>query len=239
MTPKTAALIIIGNEILSGRTQDKNLQWLAEQLKARGIPLREARVIPDIEATIIATVNELRARYDYVFTTGGIGPTHDDITSESIAKAFGLGYTRHPEAEEILKQYYAPHEQTEARMKMANTPQGARLIPNAISAAPGFVVGNVYVMAGVPRIFQSLFLAIAHELDGGAPILSETVGANIREGDIAEPLAAIQSAYPDVEIGSYPYARQGTIGTQVVLSATNQERLQAAAAEVRKLMQNG
>lgn len=220
-----ACMIVIGNEILSGRTQDANLHWLAGRLNALGIKLAEARVVPDIEAHIAEAVNDCRRRYDYVFTSGGIGPTHDDITTASVARAFDVAVMPHPEAEVILKHYYPPAEQTPERMKMALTPEGASLIPNPITAAPGFRMENVFVMAGVPSIFKAMFAAVIHELKDGAPILSQSISLFTPESTIATPLAALQNAYADIEIGSYPFAREGMIGTRIVLSGTDNSRI--------------
>lgn len=232
----TAALLIIGSEVLSGRTQDKNIHFLANGLGGIGIQLKEVRVIPDDEETIIRTTNELRNSYDYVFTTGGIGPTHDDITSASIAKAFGVKLIRHPEAERILLQHYSKQDVNEARMKMADIPNTARLIPNPVSAAPGFVIGNVYVMAGVPRIMQAMFDAVKHQLKGGAIVESREISAYITEGNIAIALGKIQSHYPDVEIGSYPFIRNGKLGTSLVLRSSDITALEKAFIEVKGLM---
>jgi molybdenum cofactor synthesis domain-containing protein len=225
MQAPTACLIIIGNEVLSGRTQDKNLAFIANGLNSAGIRLMEARVIPDIEETIVTCVNSCRRQFDTVFTTGGIGPTHDDITSESIAKAFGVKLIRHPEAKKILEAHYPPDQINEARMKMADIPEGATLIHNPVSAAPGYQIGNVYVMAGVPRIMQAMFDSIKHRLKGGAPMLSQTVAAFITEGTIAEDLGRIQTQFPTVEIGSYPFVRHQRLGTALVARSTDAEAL--------------
>jgi molybdenum cofactor synthesis domain-containing protein len=231
-----ACLLIIGNEILSGRTQDKNLAWLAAQLNIIGIRLGEVRVIPDVEQTIVDVVNECRAKFTYVFTTGGIGPTHDDITTACIAKAFGVPVIMHPEAERRLLAYYKPEQVNAARMKMAQTPDGASLIDNPVSIAPGFNMENVYVMAGVPNIMQAMFDSIKHQLRGGASMHSKTVSAFITEGTIAERLGAIQSRHPDVEIGSYPFVRDGKLGTSLVSRATDLAALNAAHDEIRRLL---
>lgn len=235
-TTATACLIIIGNEILSGRTQDKNVQWLAQQLNEIGVRLLEVRVIPDIEQTIIDTVNACRAAYTYLFTTGGIGPTHDDITSASIAKAFGVKLIRHPEAEALLLKHYKLELVNEARMKMADVPEGATLISNPVSVAPGFTIGNVYVMAGVPSIMQGMFGFIRPLLKGGALMHSRTLTASVAEGTIAAELSAIQDAYPAIEIGSYPYMRPGEHGTSLVLRGTDQALLAQATQKVRQLL---
>jgi molybdenum cofactor synthesis domain-containing protein len=207
----TACLIIVGNEILSGRTQDTNLNFLARELGALGIRLREARVVPDEEWAVVEAVNAARARHTYVFTTGGIGPTHDDITAACVAKAFGVPLTRHPEAERRLLAYYPPEKVNEARLKMADTPEGAELIDNPVSVAPGFRIGNVHVLPGVPSIMRAMFEGLRAGLRGGAPVVSRTITVYAPEGEIAGPLAEIQARHPDVEIGSYPScARAGS-----------------------------
>ena len=190
----TACLVIIGNEILSGRTQDANLAYLAKGLNSVGIRLREVRVIPDVADTIVATVNELRAGFDYVFTTGGIGPTHDDITSETIARAFGVRWVLDPEAKRRLAAGYKdPSELNEARLRMAHVPEGAVLIDNPVSRAPGFQIGNVFVLAGVPRVMQAMFDGIKHRLKGGAPVLSRSVVCALPEGILAEGLGTVST----------------------------------------------
>ena len=235
----TACLLVIGNEVLSGRTRDANVQFLATRLGEIGIPLREVRVIPDVRATIIATLNEVRAKFDHVFTTGGIGPTHDDITSECVAAAFGVPWEAQPEAWARLERHYPPGEFNAARQRMATMPRGATLIDNAISIAPGFTIGNVHVMAGVPRIMQSMFEALAPRLQGGPPILSRSVHAHgVVEGAIAEGLSAIQQSYADLDLGSYPYYRQGGGGgVAVVAKGTDLAAIEAAVQEVFALMQ--
>ncbi len=234
----TACVLIIGNEILSGRTQDVNLAFLGERLNEAGVRLREARVIPDDEAVIVAAVNEARVRFDYVFTTGGIGPTHDDITAECVAKAFGVPLIRNPEAVRILEDFYPTGHLNQDRLRMANTPEGASLIENPLSGAPGFRMANVFVMAGVPAVMRAMFEAIAHTLSGGAPLLSRTVVAELGEGLLAAGLRAVQESYPDVEIGSYPFQRDGRFGARLVLRATAPDRLQAAAGEVESLVRD-
>ncbi|MCL2429107.1 MAG: molybdopterin-binding protein [Alphaproteobacteria bacterium] len=233
----TACLVIIGNEVLSGRTQDANVQFLARSLGEIGIPLREVRVIPDIAETIIATVNDVRARYDCVFTTGGIGPTHDDITSECVAAAFGVPWEPHPEAWARMEAGYPPGGFNAARQRMATMPRGASLIESDISLAPGFTIGNVFVMAGVPRVMQSMFRWLAPRLKGGAPIVSRTVHvAGLAEGTIAEGLAAIQARYPELDIGSYPYYRPGGNGIALVAKGTDAARAEAAVAAITSLI---
>jgi molybdenum cofactor synthesis domain-containing protein len=232
----TAAVVVIGNEILSGRTQDANLAYLGQQLNAIGVRLREARVVADVEADIVAAVNQLRTRYDYVFTTGGIGPTHDDITSECIARAFGVALIRHPEAERRLRAYYEPDKINEARLRMANTPEGATLVDNPVSVAPGYRIGNVFVLAGVPAIMRAMFDSIKGHLVGGAPVRSITVPAYLAEGTIAKGLGELQARFPALEIGSYPFFQRGRFGTSLVLRGTDEGQLDLAAAELRALI---
>lgn len=232
----TACLIIIGNEILSGRTKDTNLPWLGEQLNEIGVRLREARVIPDIHETIVATVNACRTAFDYVFTTGGIGPTHDDITSAAIAKAFGVALPRHPEAERLLRAHYGD-QINEARLKMAEIPEGGTLIPNPVSIAPGYRIGNVFVLAGVPRIMQAMFEHAKHELRGGKKMLSRTLSIFVTEGTIAKGLTDIQNRFPEVEIGSYPFIRTNRLGTSLVLRCTNEARLGEACGQLRAFLE--
>ena len=232
MTEVTAALIIIGNEVLSGRTQDINQQYIALGLNEVGVRLRETRVIPDDEAMIIRTVNELRAAYDYVFTTGGIGPTHDDITSECIAKAFCVPLLRDPRAVERLLLQIKPENLNEARLRMANIPQGADLIDNPVSHAPGFIIGNVHVMAGVPRIMQAMFDGVRHTLKGGSPVLSKSVTLHVGEGVIATGLGEVQNKHLQVEIGSYHFTRDGNYGTVIVTRGTDAALVQAASDDV-------
>jgi len=225
----TAAMLVIGNEILSGRTRDANMHFLAGKLTEFGIRLREARVVPDIEETIIAAVNDLRARYDYVFTSGGIGPTHDDITADCIAKAFGVTIDIHPEARRRLEAHYEAGMLNAARLRMARIPETATLIDNPVSAAPGFRIGNVLVMAGVPKIFEAMVASVAPTLTGGDKLLSRTVLALVPEGAVAEELGALQQQYPDVDMGSYPAFRGGRASTAIVLRSTDRSKLDAAA----------
>jgi len=234
----TACMIIIGNEILSGRTKDKNLGFLAERMSEWGIRLMEARVIPDIEATIVATVNECRAQYDYVFTSGGIGPTHDDITAAAIAKAFGVRIHRHPDALKIMQRQHRPEDLNEARLKMADVPEGSILIDNPVSGAPGFQIGNVYVMAGVPMIMQAMLEGLRHKLVGGAPVLSRSVRAFLPEGVVAEGLGKIQARFAEIDIGSYPFFRKGRFGTSLVLRGTDEAELERARGEVEALVRS-
>lgn len=232
----TAAVVIIGNEILSGRTQDVNLAYLGQQLNALGIRLREGRIVADVEDEIVAAVNELRRRYTYVFTTGGIGPTHDDITSESVAKAFGVKLIRHPEAERRLREHYGPERINEARLRMADMPQGAELIDNPVSIAPGYQIGNVFVLAGVPAIMRAMFDSLKHRLVGGAPVLSISISTRLAEGTIAEGLGALQKRYPELDIGSYPFFRGDRFGTTLVLRGIDAAMLSQAAQELRDLI---
>ena len=228
----TAALLIIGNEILSGRTRDANLPFLAERLGELGVRLAEARVVADMEAEIVAAVNALRGRYDYVFTTGGIGPTHDDITAGCVAKAFGVPIERNAEAVALLESHYDPGQLNEARLRMATIPVGASLIENPVSKAPGFRIGNVFVMAGVPKIMQAMFDGVAPTLTGGPPMRSRNLTCSLPEGTLAAPLGTIQDRYPHIDIGSYPYFRAGRFGVTVVLRGTDEPNLDAAAEEV-------
>ncbi len=232
----TACLIIIGNEILSGRTQDKNLNHLALTLNERGIQLREARVVPDIEEEIVKAVNEARAKYTYVFTTGGIGPTHDDITSASVAKAFGVPIHRHPDALAALTSHYATDQINEARLKMADVPLGAELIPNEISSAPGFRMGNVFVMAGIPNIMQAMLRALLPLLEVGTKVASLSVSTNLTEGVIAADLTAIQNRYPSVDIGSYPHHSNGKHTTTLVCRSTDTAANQAAHDDIKAMI---
>jgi len=235
-TPVTACVVVIGNEILSGRTKDANLPFLAEGLNAVGVRLMEARVIPDLRETIVATINEVRAKFDYVFTTGGIGPTHDDITAECMAAAFGVPLIRHPEAVARLTRHYPPGGLTEARLRMANTPEGATLIDNPVSVAPGFQIGNVFVMAGVPAIMRSMFDGVKHRLKGGTPMRARTVASALPEGVIAKDLGQLQDRYPDLELGSYPFFRMGKPGTAIVARGTDLDRLEACIGELKAIM---
>ncbi len=238
MTNPTACLLVIGNEVLSGRTQDLNIKFVATGLGAIGIPLREVRVIPDVRETIVTTVNECRARFDHVFTTGGIGPTHDDITSECVAAAFGVPWEPHPGAWARMDRHYAPGQFNAARQRMATMPRGATLIDNAVSIAPGFTIGNVHVMAGVPRIMQAMFAALAPTLPGGTPVQSRAVhAAGLLEGSIAEGLGAIQDRYPALDLGSYPYYRLTGNGVALVAKGTDTAALEACIAEVAALIE--
>ncbi len=228
-THPTAAAIIIGNELLSGRTQDANLNYIANGVNRHGLKLMEARVIPDVEQTIIDTVRTLSKAHDVVFTTGGIGPTHDDITAHSIAKAFNVPIIRHRAALAAIEDHYAdnPTKCNESRRKMADVPEGCELIGNPVSGAPGFRMENVYVMAGVPRIMQAMFDRILPGLPHGSRILSMTLRINIPEGDVADGLRALQEDNPDVEIGSYPFNEEGVWGTNLVLRHPDSAHLES------------
>ncbi|UES44318.1 competence/damage-inducible protein A [Roseibium aggregatum] len=228
----TAAFLVIGDEILSGRTKDKNIGFLADYLTALGIDLKEVRIVPDEKPEIIGAVDALRARYDYVFTSGGIGPTHDDITAESIADAFGVALNLDPRAVAIMEPHYPPGQFTPARQRMARIPEGADLIENKVSKAPGFRIENVHVMAGVPSIMQAMMDALAPSLKTGKKMLSETVAADMPESRIAERLAAIQDAHPQTLIGSYPRATDGKFTTQIVIRSRDEAILMAAVRDV-------
>lgn len=232
-------MLLIGDEILSGRTKDKNLGFIAEFLTERGIDLMEGRLVGDVEFEIVAALNALRGRYTYVFTTGGIGPTHDDITADAVATAFGVSIDFDPRAVAVLETYYAEvgREITPARMRMARIPEGAELIDNPVSRAPGFRLGNVFVMAGVPQIMQAMMNNIAPLLEGGVTIASRTIETRIGEGDLGVPLSEIQDRYADVSIGSYPYEFRGGFGANIVLRSRDTEQLGRAEAAVREMVE--
>ena len=239
MANPTTCLVIIGNEVLSGRTQDANIKHLATRLGELGLPLREVRVIPDVAERIVETVNEVRARYDHVFTTGGIGPTHDDITSECIAAAFGVPWEPHPEAMRLLTEMYAARgiEFNAARRRMATIPRGATLIDNPVSVAPGFSIGNVHVMAGVPAIMRAMFENLVPHLPAGTQVQSRAVHAlRMAEGTIAAPLAAIAGAHVSVELGSYPFYRGDVNGVAIIGRGLDGAALDAAMIEVRGMI---
>ena len=221
----TAALVVIGDEILSGRTQDKNVAQVAIWLNEQGIRLAEVRIVPDDAERIGETVNALRPAHDYVFTTGGIGPTHDDITVDAIAAAFRVPVVVHPDARRILEDYYRdrPGGLTDARLRMARTPEGAELIPNPTSGAPGVKIGNVYIMAGVPNIAASMLQALTGKLEGGRPVISVTVGARAAESDVADLLRETEAAHPGVAIGSYPFFKDGRYGANFVIRSEDGE----------------
>jgi molybdenum cofactor synthesis domain-containing protein len=235
----TAALLVIGDEILSGRTKDKNIGYIAEYLTGLGVDLKEVRVVSDDEDAIVGALNGLRARYTYVFTTGGIGPTHDDITADCVAKAFGVSIDHDPRAVEILHERFAKMgtEVNEARMRMARIPAGADLVLNKVSGAPGFWIGNVIVMAGVPTIMQAMLDEVAPRLATGVKVLSQTIRADLREGDIGTELGAIAKAHSGVSIGSYPFfdPERGP-NTNVVIRSRDPEQLAAVAAAVEAML---
>jgi molybdenum cofactor synthesis domain-containing protein len=221
----TAAVLIIGNEILSGRTQDTNLRDIATTLGEWGIRVTQARVIPDVEDTIVAVVNEVRARHDYVLTTGGIGPTHDDITAASIAKAFGVDLVEHPTIAALIRRRESPPEIMASRLRMALVPRGAGLIDNSTGGPPGFFIGNVHVMAGIPAVMRAMLASLRSRLTGGAVLQSRSVTAYLGESAIAEPLRQLQADHPAIDIGSYPFNNEGRFGTTLVIRGTNAAQL--------------
>ena len=231
-TKVNAAILIIGNEILSGRTQDTNTSTLAKWLNSIGITVNEVRVIPDIEKTIVDTLNILRKNNNYVFTSGGIGPTHDDITAESVSKAFELKYVIHKEAFKILENYYKPGEFNEGRQKMVMMPENAKLILNPTSGAPGFSVENVFCLPGVPSILKSMLGGLKNRLVGGEPILSHTISLRTVESEIANSLTKIQDQNKDVEIGSYPFFHAGKLGVSIVLRSENQRKIDSCNSQI-------
>jgi molybdenum cofactor synthesis domain-containing protein len=237
MPNPTAAMLTIGDEILSGRTRDTNMPHLAAALTEKGIALRETRTVPDDMAAIVAAVNALRARYDHVFTSGGIGPTHDDITADAIAAAFGVPIGVREDARAILASHYADPERdlNPARLRMARVPEGARLIENPVSKAPGFSIGNVHVMAGVPAVFEAMVAGLLPQLTGGRPLVSETLRIDRPEGEIAEPLGRIADAHPSVSIGCYPFSRDGRFGANIVARSEDPAALAAAFAALERL----
>ena len=231
-TKVNAAILIIGNEILSGRTQDTNTSTLATWLNSIGVKVVEVRIIPDIEKTIINTLNLLRTSYDYVFTTGGIGPTHDDITAESISKAFGIKYEIHKEAFKILESYYKPGEFNEGRQKMIWMPENANLILNPTSGAPGFNIENVFCLPGVPSILKSMLGGLKNKIVGGDPILSHTISLKTVESEIANSLTNVQDDNKDVEIGSYPFFHAGKLGVSIVIRSEDQLKINKCSSEI-------
>lgn len=232
----TAALVVIGDEILSGRTEDRNVAQVARWLNSQGIRLEEVRIVADEERAIVKAVNSLRQDHDYLFTTGGIGPTHDDITVDSIAAAFGVPVIVHPEARQILHDYYAqrPPGLTEARLRMARVPAGAELIPNPTSGAPGVRMGNVYILAGVPNIARAMLEALEGRLEGGRPVVSVTVRAHAAESEVAELLKAVQDEHPGVAIGSYPFYRDGGFGADFVIRSEDEKLANRCADALRR-----
>ena len=233
----TAAVLVIGDEILSGRTKDKNIGHIAEYLTAIGIDLREVRVVPDVEGEIVAALNALRARYDHVFTTGGIGPTHDDITADAVAKAFGVSIDVDERAVALLLERIPKTDLNEARLRMARIPAGATLIANSVSKAPGFTIGNVHVMAGVPSIMHAMLDALGPTLATGRKMHSRSIAAGLKEGDIATPFGAVQARFPDVGMGSYPGFQEGVgFTTTLVLRSRDEARLAEAERAVEAML---
>jgi molybdenum cofactor synthesis domain-containing protein len=232
----TAGLLVIGDEILSGRTKDRNIGHIAEYLTGLGIDLSEVRVVPDIEEEIVAALNALRRRYTYVFTTGGIGPTHDDITADAVAKAFGVAIGHDPRAVALMRERFPNAELNEARMRMARIPEGAELVANPVSKAPGFWIGNVIVMAGVPQIMHAMLEDAAPRLKTGPKMLSESIAAGMREGDIGTPLAEVARAHKDVMIGSYPFSNDGRPDTNLVVRSRDPQALAAAKSAVEIML---
>ena len=229
----TAGLVVIGDEILSGRTHDKNIAQVASWLQVQGIRLSEVRVVPDVVERIVEAVNALRESYDYLFTTGGIGPTHDDITVDAVSEALGVPVIVHPEAHAILERYYADKGGlNEGRLRMARTPEGAELIPNRMSGAPGIRIGNVHLMAGVPHITAGLLDALTGTLEGGAPLIAETVGGFIPESEVSALLRDVEKAHENCQIGSYPFFKEGKVGANFVIRSTDREELDACMAEL-------
>ena len=237
MPNPTAAMLVIGDEILSGRTRDANMYHLAGELAQRGIDLCEVRIVSDVQARIVAALNDLRAGYDHVFTSGGIGPTHDDITADAVAAAFGVGVDIREDARAILAAHYQRTglELNTARLRMARVPDGAVLIENPVSAAPGFSIGNVHVMAGVPSVFQAMVAGLLPTLSAGKPLLSQTLRIERGEGEIAGPLGALAAEYPQLSIGSYPYVRDGAFGANVVIRGSDAAALDAAMVRLSDL----
>lgn len=231
-----AALVIIGDEILSGRTEDANLNYLANWLNEVGIRLAEVRVVADTDAAIIQAVNDCRAAYDYVFTTGGIGPTHDDITAGAIAKAFDVALIEHPEARAIMETYYQGDDLTPARLKMAQTPDGASLVNNPVSGAPGFQIENVFVLAGIPMIMQAMLEKLGDRLEGAAPVVSGALTVFRGESSIAAELSALQAEHADVSVGSYPFFRSGKIGTCLVFRSGDGAAVETAMSGARAFL---
>jgi molybdenum cofactor synthesis domain-containing protein len=237
MTNPTAAILVIGDEILSGRTRDSNLHFLAGELTRIGISLREARIVADIHPEIVAAVRALSARYTHVFTSGGIGPTHDDITAEAVAEAMGAPISHRADAMALLQAHYdrsgLPF--NEARQRMARIPDGAALIDNPVSTAPGFTLGNVHVMAGVPKIFEAMVASVLPTLTGGPPLLSQSLRVDRGEGEIATPFAALAAEFPDLSMGSYPFIQNGAHGTNLVIRGTDPGRLDQAMVKLTRL----
>lgn len=230
MTNPTAAMLVIGDEILSGRTRDSNMHYLAGELTRRGIRLAEARMVADDHDAIVAALNAMRAAFDHVFTSGGIGPTHDDITADAVADAFGVGISHRTDAMDLLSAHYARSglEFNAARQRMARIPDGATLIDNPVSVAPGFTLGNVHVMAGVPKIFEAMVASVLPTLTGGAPLLSQSLRLMRGEGEIAQGFGQLAQDFPDLSMGSYPFQQNGAYGTNLVIRGTDPARIDAA-----------
>lgn len=241
MRNPTASILIIGDEIISGRTRDANMHFLAGELTRIGIDLAEVRVVPDQHDAIVSAVNALRGAYDHLFTSGGIGPTHDDITADAVADAFGLPISVRDDARALLAAFYqrTGHEMNEARLRMARVPEGAALIANPISAAPGFTIGNVHVMAGVPSVFQAMVADLLPRLEHGMPVLSQNLTVMRGEGTIAAPLAEIARSFPDLSFGSYPFSRDGAYGTNLVVRGRDPQRLIVAMTRLNALFGEG
>ena len=231
-----AAIIVIGNEILSGRTQDVNVVHLSKWLNELGVKVEEVRVIPDLEDSIVSTINDIKKNFKYIFTTGGIGPTHDDITSRSISKAFNLSYGYHKEAYELLERYYSPGEFNDGRKKMAMLPNKALLIHNPSSAAPGFIVDNVYCLPGVPSILKSMLAGLNNKIIGGKKILSETINLKTVESEISLSLEKVQNKFKNAEIGSYPFFKQGKIGVSIVIRSTEKNLIKKCRNEIKNFI---
>ena len=237
MTNPTAAMLVIGDEILSGRTRDSNMHYLAGELTRIGISLREVRVVADVHDEIVAAVQALSAKYSHLFTSGGIGPTHDDITADAVAEAMGAKIGHRADAMALLQAHYdrAGLPFNEARQRMARIPDGATLIDNPVSTAPGFTIGNVHVMAGVPNIFQAMVASILPRLTGGPPLLSQSLRVDRGEGEIAGPFAALAAEFPDLSMGSYPFIQNGAHGTNLVIRGTDPARVDAAMVRLTQL----
>ena len=237
MANPTAAMLVIGDEILSGRTRDSNMYFLAGELTRHGIRLMEVRVVADDHATIVSAVNALRAGHDHVFTSGGIGPTHDDITADAMAAAFGVGISHRADAMALLGAHYdrAGLEFNDARKRMARIPDGATLIENPVSTAPGFTLGNVHVMAGVPNIFQAMVASVMPTLTGGEPLLSQSLRVNRGEGEVAGPFGALAAEFPDLSMGSYPFIQNGAHGTNLVIRGTDAGQIDRAMTKLATL----
>jgi len=241
MSNPTAAMLVIGDEILSGRTRDSNMHFLAGELTKTGIDLREARIVSDHAYSIVAALNDLRGTYDHVFTSGGIGPTHDDITADCIAAAFGVSINVRDDARKILADRYEKMgtELNEARLRMARIPAGATLIENPVSGAPGFSIGNVHVMAGVPAVFQAMVASVLPHLAGGAPLVSQSLRVNRPEGDIAGPLTVLAEEFPELSLGSYPFIQNGAYGSNIVIRGSDGAQVNAAIMKLAALFPDG